>query len=215
MPLIDLAPLSGRYLSFAEREEVAILIAQGAGVRQIARRLGRDPSTISRELRRNAATRGGKLEYRASVAQWKAEVLAQRPKTAKLIANQRLRDYVQDRLAGVVRGPDGAAYLGPEVPAWKGRNKPHRQDRRWVAHPAGAVEQHAGLAEAHREATLQVTITDETADNLTTATKTRSGTKAHERADLLGAPGAPAPRQCSGSGHRRQVSHDIGDTCLG
>ncbi len=77
MPSIDLAPLCGQYLSFQEREEIAILTAQGAGIRQIARRLGRDPSTISRELRRNAATRGGKLDYRASVAQWKAELLAQ------------------------------------------------------------------------------------------------------------------------------------------
>lgn len=58
-------PLSGRYLSFSEREEIALLKARGAGVREIARQLGRDPSTISRELRRNAATRGGKLDYRA------------------------------------------------------------------------------------------------------------------------------------------------------
>jgi transposase, IS30 family len=63
-------------------------------VRQIARRLGRDPSTISRELRRNAATRGGRLDYRASVAPWQAELTARRPKTAKLVANQRLREYV-------------------------------------------------------------------------------------------------------------------------
>ena len=69
---IDLGPLSGRYLTFREREEIAILRAQQAGVRQIARQLGRAPSTISRELRRNAATRGGRLDYRASVAQWKA-----------------------------------------------------------------------------------------------------------------------------------------------
>ena len=131
MPSIDLAPASGRYLSFAEREEIAILKAQDAGVRQIARRLGRDPSTISRELRRNAATRGGKLQYRASVAQWKAELLAQRPKTAKLVANQRLREYVQDRLCGVLRGPDGVEIPGPQVSAWKGRNKPHRGDRGW------------------------------------------------------------------------------------
>jgi IS30 family transposase len=55
----------GRYLSFHEREEIATLNAQGAGVGEIARRLNRAPSTISRELRRNAATRGGKLEYRA------------------------------------------------------------------------------------------------------------------------------------------------------
>jgi IS30 family transposase len=50
----------------------------------IARRLGRDQSTISGELRRNAATRGGALEYRASVAQWRAELVARRPKEAKL-----------------------------------------------------------------------------------------------------------------------------------
>jgi hypothetical protein len=69
MPTVDLAPLSGRYLTFREREEIALLKMQGAGVRQIARLLARAPSTISRELRRNAATRGGRLDYRASVAQ--------------------------------------------------------------------------------------------------------------------------------------------------
>ena len=79
-----------------------MLRAQGCGVREIARRLGRAPSTISRELRRNAATRGGRLDYRASIAQWHADRRARRPKTAKLAANDRLRDYVQDRLAGVV-----------------------------------------------------------------------------------------------------------------
>lgn len=81
---------SGRYLSFGEREEIALLKAQGAGVRAIARQVGRDPGTISRELRRNAATRCGKLDYRASVAQWKADMAARRPKTAKLVANPRL-----------------------------------------------------------------------------------------------------------------------------
>jgi IS30 family transposase len=133
MPSIDPAPLSGRYLSFAEREEIAILKAQGAGVRETARLLGRSPSTISRELRRNAATRGGRLEYRASVAQWKAEVVAQRPKTAKLVADERLREYVQQRLAGQVRRADGTPVMGPETVPWTGRNKPHRQDRRWVS----------------------------------------------------------------------------------
>lgn len=132
MPSIDLAPPSGRYLSFLEREEIGMLKAQGAGVRQIARRLGRGPSTISRELRRNAATRGGKLEYRASVAQWKAELLAQRPKTAKLVANERLREYVQDSLSGLICTPAGEVVAGSTVPEWKGRNKPHRQDRRWA-----------------------------------------------------------------------------------
>jgi hypothetical protein len=90
MPSTSLAPLSDRYLSFAEREEIAILRAQGVGVRQIARRLGRDPATISRELRRNAATRGGRLDYRASTAQWHADRRAQRPKVAKLTGNHAL-----------------------------------------------------------------------------------------------------------------------------
>src|SRR5699024_7755842 len=85
MPPFDLKfHPSGRYLSFAEREEIALLKAQDKGVREIARAVGRDPGTVSRELRRNAATRGGKLEYRASVAQWKADMAARRPKTAKL-----------------------------------------------------------------------------------------------------------------------------------
>ena len=132
MPTVSLAPLSGRYLSFAEREEIALLRAQGAGVREIARRVGRSPSTISRELRRNAATRGGKLEYRASVAQWKAERMARRPKTAKLAADDRLREYVQERLSGQVRRPDGTAVPGPATRPWNGRNKPRRQDRRWA-----------------------------------------------------------------------------------
>jgi DNA-binding CsgD family transcriptional regulator len=68
MPNVSRAPLSGRSLSFAEREEIAILGAQAVGVRETARRLGRSPSTISRELRRNAATRGGRLQYQATTA---------------------------------------------------------------------------------------------------------------------------------------------------
>jgi transposase, IS30 family len=125
-------PDTCRYLCFAEREEIALLRAEGEGVRAIAREIGRSPSTISRELRRNAATRGGKLEYRASVGQWKAELVARRPKTAKLAANVVLREYVQERLAGHVRRPDGTAVAGPAVKPWKGRNKPRRQDRRWA-----------------------------------------------------------------------------------
>ncbi|GLY20254.1 IS30 family transposase [Kineosporia sp. NBRC 101677] len=132
MPPMELTPLSGRYLSFGEREEIALMKAQGAGVRQIARQIGRDPSTVSRELRRNAATRGGKLDYRASVAQWKADLVAQRPKTAKLAENERLREYVQERLSGEIQRPDGSLAQGPNTRAWNGRNKPHRQDRRWV-----------------------------------------------------------------------------------
>jgi IS30 family transposase len=130
MPPATLAPaakpLSGRYLSFAEREEIALCCAQGHGVCEIARRLERAASTISRELRRNAATRGGGLDYRATTAQWHAERAARRPKPAKLAVNAALRSYVQDRLAGVVAAPGGAAVPGPAVP-WKGR-----RHRRWA-----------------------------------------------------------------------------------
>ncbi len=132
MPSLDLVPLSGRYLSFHEREDIAVLRAQGVGVREIARCIERSASTVSRELRRNAATRNGKLDYRASVAQWKAELVARRPKTAKLVANPRLREYVQQRLSGQIHHPDGAPVGGPAQALWKGRNKPHRGDRRWV-----------------------------------------------------------------------------------
>lgn len=81
---------------------------------------------MSRELRRNAATRSRKAEYRASVAQWKAELIARRPKTAKLVENPRLHAYVQERLAGQVRHADGTTVLGPAVAAWAGGGKPRR-----------------------------------------------------------------------------------------
>jgi IS30 family transposase len=131
MPSTSLAPLSGRYLSFTEREEITVLKAQGCGVREIARRVGRSPSTISREVRRNAATRGGLLEYRATTAQWHADRRAKRPKVAKLAGNHALWEYVQDRLAGTVTAPGGVPVPGPEV-RWIGRRHGRRKDRRWA-----------------------------------------------------------------------------------
>src|SRR6266849_1557843 len=131
MPPITQSALSGRYLSLAEREEIAILRARGCGVRDIARRAGRSASTISRELRRNAATRGGCLEYRATTAQWHADRRARRPKAAKLAVNEPLRRYVEERLSGAVRRPDGACAEGPSV-RWIGRRHGRRADRRWA-----------------------------------------------------------------------------------
>jgi IS30 family transposase len=130
MPPISLAPLSGRYLSLAEREEIAVLKAKGSGVREIARQLRRSPSTISRELRRNAATRPGSSGYRAVTAQWHADRRARRPKVAKLATNDKLRDYVQDRLGGEIAKPDGSHVSGPQV-CWIGRRHGRRADRRW------------------------------------------------------------------------------------
>ena len=121
---------TGRYLSFAEREQIALARARGDGVRAIARLLGRSASTISRELRRNAATRGGGFEYRAHTAQWHADRAAMRPKPAKLVTNPALRQYVQDRLAGNIATPGGKTLAGPQV-QWKGRRHGRRQSRRW------------------------------------------------------------------------------------
>jgi IS30 family transposase len=125
-------PLSGRYLSFAEREEIALLHVQGCSGREVARQLGRAASTISRELRRNAATRSGGLAYRATTAQWHAERSARRPKQAKLVLNAALRTYVEERLAGAIVAPGGAHVPGPAV-RWRGRRHGPRKLRRWAS----------------------------------------------------------------------------------
>lgn len=84
----------GRYLSWSEREEIAALDHAGHGVREIARQLGRDPGTISRELGRGATVYG----YRASVGQVKADKARSGPRAAKLATNLALRREVQARL---------------------------------------------------------------------------------------------------------------------
>ena len=102
MAPLDLDEPSGRQLSLVEREEIAIGLELGWGVRMIARGLGRAPSTVSREVQRNSrvghqpgARRGS---YRGSLAQSKAEERALRPKPSKLATCARLREAVQTRL---------------------------------------------------------------------------------------------------------------------
>jgi IS30 family transposase len=87
--------LKGRCLTFAEREEIALARARGDKQCEIARRLGRSPSTISRELKRNADRDGA---YRATTAHARAFERASRPKPARLATNARLRRIVQDDL---------------------------------------------------------------------------------------------------------------------
>jgi len=122
---------SGRYLSFTEREDIALFRVQGKGVREIARALSRDPGAISRELRRNVAVHSGSSGYRASVVQWKADMAARRPKVAKLVANPHLHAYVLERLSGQIRRPGGTVIAGPQPPRFTGNNKPHRKNRAW------------------------------------------------------------------------------------
>ena len=131
MPPLSLVPLSGRYLSFADREEIAILHVQQHGVREIARQLGRPPSTISRELGRNSSVNGYRVSYRATSAQAHADRRARRPKVARLAANDRLRVYVEDRLAGTIERPGGGSVTGPAV-RFNGRRHGRGADRRWA-----------------------------------------------------------------------------------
>lgn len=93
-------------MSFAEREEIGLLRAQSVGVREIARRLGRSPSTISPKLTRNTATRCGRPEYRA------------------------LSSAMEGRAGG--QEADGRESSGSRQAPFKGRNKPHLSDRKWV-----------------------------------------------------------------------------------
>lgn len=87
--------LAGRSLTFREREEISVMRAQGVAVREMARRLGRAASTVSRELRRNADQ---PYFYRATTAHARAHDRAGRPKLAKLVTNEKLREKVQDGL---------------------------------------------------------------------------------------------------------------------
>jgi len=88
-------PAGGRYLSVREREEIAVGLAAGQSVRAIAAGLGRAPSTVSREIRRNSR---GRRRYRALAAQGQAQHRAARPKAARLAQNAALRAWVQDKL---------------------------------------------------------------------------------------------------------------------
>ena len=87
--------LKGRCLTFAEREEIAVGRASGESMRSIARRLGRSPSTVSRELARNTGRGAG---YRATRAHALAYERASRPKPAKLHTNLKLRRQVEEDL---------------------------------------------------------------------------------------------------------------------
>jgi IS30 family transposase len=110
MPPLSLAEPSNRHLTLTEREGILAGMARGDSIRQIARDLGRAPSTILRELRRN---RGGAPKYRPrwttrpairpatyspSTAQLRADKRMARPKVSKLAANPTLRARVELRL---------------------------------------------------------------------------------------------------------------------
>ena len=127
----NLGATSGRSLAFAERQEISLLYAQQLGVQDIARRLEQAPSTISRELRRNAATRGGKLQYRATAAQCKAERAAQRHNGTTA---QGGKACTQRRVGSLC---SRAACREPTGHAWQAATRPANALERAPAWPPG------------------------------------------------------------------------------
>jgi len=135
------AKRSGRYLSLEEREEIFVGVQRGSSMRLIAKSLGREPSTVMRELRRNMRhqyrtqsrleRRSGRhrtrpWDYRPSLAQRRADSMAARPKPAKLATNTELRDLVQAKLW---------VKLSPKQAAWELRYEefPNNPEM-WVSH---------------------------------------------------------------------------------
>ena len=140
IPAHVLQPPSGRYLCLSEREEIFAGVERGESIRGIARRLGREPSTVLHELRRNMqhmyrtrwrlAGKAGRprtqaLDYRPSLAQKRAEQLSARPKVAKLASQERLRQLVQAKLLLLLSPQQIAVWLRREFP---------QQPEMWVSH---------------------------------------------------------------------------------
>jgi transposase, IS30 family len=141
MAPMALAEPSGRFLTLAERECIDLCWAEGWSQADIARELGRDASTVSRELRRNRLLayprkpplpdgqkrrrgpvpgsqgpgRRPRLLYRAAAAQAKAEVRGRRPKTARLVEQPTLQAWVQDKLESEQWSPEQIARRLPEA----------------------------------------------------------------------------------------------------
>src|SRR4051812_44062270 len=115
MSPVELTEPAGRYLSADERETIGLEDAAGTGVRAIARMLGRDPSTVSRELHRNVSVKRPQ-RYRPRLAQHKAEQRARRPKPSKIAVNPALRERVQQHLLEQLSPEQIAARLRREFP---------------------------------------------------------------------------------------------------
>jgi IS30 family transposase len=144
IPAHVLSPPGRRYLSFSEREEIFAGVERGDSMRLIARHLGRAPSTVLRELRRNMShqlyrsrsrlverptgkRRSRPWNYRPSLAQLRADATARRPKPAKLATNLWLRELVEAKLSKRLSPVQIAVQLRRQFP----------DDRKmWVSHEA-------------------------------------------------------------------------------
>ena len=87
--------IDSRFVSMEERLAIADCLREGRSIRAIARELGRSPSTISREIRRNGDRRNG---YRPHLAHCRSVLRRARPKPGKLVGNRELRKFVEKKL---------------------------------------------------------------------------------------------------------------------
>jgi IS30 family transposase len=139
-----------RYLSLFERQRIATLRGQGIGVREIARRLDRSPSTISRELCRNVAEHDGGI-YDSDLAHVRACQRATRRRTARLAADEDLRHVVQDKLDLEWSPEQISGWLRrthPDQPSW---HLCHETIYQAVYNPRRRPEQALHEEAAHRE----------------------------------------------------------------
>ena len=102
-----------RHLSLVEREEISRGLVQGCSLRAIASRLGREPSTVCREVNRN----GGRGKYRAATAEGRASGCGRRPKTARLASCAELREVVEGKLRLQWSPQQIARWLPTEFPS--------------------------------------------------------------------------------------------------
>jgi transposase, IS30 family len=109
---------SQRYLSLLERQRIATLRRDGLGVRQIAEELGRSPSTISRELRRNTAPHD--RSYDGDLAHARARERLRRPRRGRLLVDDELRTLVQAKLE--------LEWSPEQIAAWLRQAHPDRPD---------------------------------------------------------------------------------------
>ena len=108
-------------LSLAEREEISRGIVSGLSIRGIASRIGRSPSTVSREISRNA----GRSHYRAAEADEAAWNRSRRPKLCRLATHRRLRYLVARKLQ--------LDWSPQQISGWLAKQYPDRDDMR-VSH---------------------------------------------------------------------------------
>ena len=111
---------SNRYLSLLERQRIAALHLQGVSIREIARRLERNASTVSGELHRNTAPHD-RGEYDAPLAHSRARARGTRPGRSRLATDIGLRAVVQEKLEIEWSPEQIAAHLRitfPDTPSW-------------------------------------------------------------------------------------------------